>query len=260
MFKHHIKKPWQYDQLTRTVEELNQEILIERRLYKTRQRFTLIIASLVVVILLILIFTQEYRVAGRINSKMQHADSLLTSAHELSDRVNSMVATLDSTRLDKLNATLRRQEDQLSSQMQTYESMLARNKEMEELIMKNLPANPRADFYMSEYYQTSGEGSFTIRGQQSVYKRYDKDDVYLIFSDGFDFGVADVLMLELIKVESDGSTYASKAYYYRAEGRYNKLPVTFDMPKGNYRLAVGYIQSKNDDKTFYKQEFDFRLE
>ncbi len=184
-------------------------------------------------------------------NKIESIEStILEKANARLAKTDTILSKIDERKIDELNRRLAGKQREYELTLSNFEKVLAKNKELEEKLLRSLPPNERAEHPLREWYVRSPEDYFEVRPFATNLRRKEKQDIYLTFADKFDIKKASLLRLQLTEDKQKGFLVVD--YFFKVQQRFNKLTFTVDVPVGDYILGVGFLSTEDNKDTFYR--------
>jgi hypothetical protein len=226
-------------------EKLRDELFDTRVDLKAWIRSLKVLGSSVVVLLTILGYFGYNKIESIESTILDKANARLA-------KTDTILSKIDEKKIDELNRRLGEKQREYEITLSNFEKVLRKNKELEEKLLRSLPPNERAEHPLREWYEKSPEDYFEVRPFGAIFRRKEKQDIYLTFAEKFDLKKASVLRLQLIEDKKNG--YQVIDYFFKVQQRFNKITFTPDVDPGNYVLNVGFVTTENNKDTFFRNQ------
>ncbi len=234
------------------IEKLRQELFEVRVDVKSYiKSFKILVTSVLVLLTVVAYFgydkidTIQNKILADANSRLAITDSIL--------------ANIDQTKLDSLNAILKSKEIEYKTTIENFENVLAQNKKLEQKLLKSLEVNETIEYQLSEYFVDSHADYCEIKSFGNKFKKDDFLSIYLIFNQNFNPSNLKFLFLDIVRVKSDKNYTQIKDLKYKSAGKFNKLGMKLNIPKGKFLLSVGFVKKENDEYTFYRLQKNIEI-
>lgn len=187
----------------------------------------------------------ESKVFDQVNERLQVTDSL--------------IASLDKSRIDSLNQLLNEQEQRYKETIKNLEESIRSSEKIRSNLIKSLPSNTRIEGNLDGYTRKSPDGLFTLTEIQKEFDLNESINVGLIFEESVSLEDIKSIYISVIKKDEDGSQVLVKRSFYQVAGNINKIPISFDFYRGSFELSIGFLEEGREYDLYYSKDFQINI-
>ena len=229
------EKKYTFSNLEKDVEELK----IEIKAYKKNLKFSSFLVTLLLVIIAFFGYDKfdsiEKKILAKANFRLAKTDSLLNS--------------IDDNMIKKLRDELTQNTKLYKQTLKNMEEAIKSSKDLEMVLLKNLPANNITNNTVSTYITKDPHNMFNIREFDKEYKSGDEPSILLILED---LNVDIKIEFINIRIENNKDIIV-RDYAFESRGKFNKLKCSLNISPGKYKASIGLMIKEGDIHSFYRE-------